>query len=386
MPLLRWDLKLCVARHADSSVVEEELELQRQIMAGICLRLADFHNLTQSTGSRQDAKENLMVNEHVLLFLMNKPILLLRVTVRSCHRLPQHPVYQMEDYRDALVAHPMGTDAMLCLARLHLKRGELDLCVSQCETTLRACERHKLAADADSSYVDPFTGSGNRGALGRKSEQGPREEAVLMLADVAFARKEVDGAMSHLSDLLGTQPRHYDALARLLQLLWRSGRLDGEGPQLLRAAEADSPRAFADPGLSYCKGLFHRLAHDPHAALRHLNKARRDGEWGPAALSLMITVYIEPFLEATFDLASAGSGGIGGGEDDDESGGGDMKKRGGNKGKRGLGAGRGTELNDAESAAIAAHLLGELAVRTSLCGSSARWLMHAVSLLYPPGP
>ena len=118
------------------------------------------------------------------------------------------------------------------------------------------------------------------------------------------------------------------------QLLWRAAALDDDGPALLLAAEAASPRAFADPGLAYCKGLYHRLAADPHQALHFLNKARRDGEWGPAALGLMVTVYIEPFVAACFGLEA--------GEEDDDAGKGGKDGKGAAPG--GGARGRGSEV------------------------------------------
>jgi len=238
----------------------------------------------------------------------------------------------------ALGAHPMDTGPMVLLARLHLKRGELDACEAQCEVLLRVCERHRLAAEADADDggqsgdapngmitgggFDPGFGvAGGAAAL----RSGPREEGKLMLADVKFAQKDVAGATAHLKDILRGAPNNYDALARQLQLLWRAGTLEEEGPVLLKRAEKTSARAFADPGLCYCKGLFHRHAHDPHQALHHLNKARRDGEWGPAALSLMVTIYVEPFLGEVFDALRAG----GSGDDDDDGPDRSKKKEGG---------------------------------------------------------
>jgi hypothetical protein len=74
---------------------------------------------------------------------------------------------------------------------------------------------------------------------------------------------------------------------------------------LLQSAEAASPRAFADAGLNYCKGLFHfRFQYDQHQGMHYLNKARRDGKWGAAALLLMITIYVEPILDAVYDTTN----------------------------------------------------------------------------------
>jgi hypothetical protein len=46
----------------------------------------------------------------------------------------------LELYREALVACPMGAHEMVLLARLHLKRGELDDANERCETVLRVTQ------------------------------------------------------------------------------------------------------------------------------------------------------------------------------------------------------------------------------------------------------
>ena len=48
---------------------------------------------------------------------------------------------------------------------------------------------------------------------------------------------------------------HYDALARLVDLLRRAGKLE-DVPKFLEMAESASGRATLDPGFNYCKGLF----------------------------------------------------------------------------------------------------------------------------------
>ena len=48
---------------------------------------------------------------------------------------------------------------------------------------------------------------------------------------------------------------HYDALAKLVDLMRRAGKLD-EVPRFLELAEKASSRASIVAGFNYCKGLY----------------------------------------------------------------------------------------------------------------------------------
>jgi tetratricopeptide repeat protein 21B len=48
---------------------------------------------------------------------------------------------------------------------------------------------------------------------------------------------------------------NYEALARLVDLMRRAGKLD-EVPRFIEQAESASPRAHMEAGFSYCKGLY----------------------------------------------------------------------------------------------------------------------------------
>ena len=53
----------------------------------------------------------------------------------------------------------------------------------------------------------------------------------------------------------GCCPDNYEALARLVDLMRRAGKLD-EVPKFLEMAETASPRSRMEAGFSYCKGLY----------------------------------------------------------------------------------------------------------------------------------
>ena len=90
---------------------------------------------------------------------------------------------------------------MLALARLQLARGNFDACQAECTALLR---------------VDP----GN-------------DEASIMLADLMFRQKQYDAATFHFQQLLERKPNYWSALAMLLRLLRKAGRLS-DAPKFLK--------------------------------------------------------------------------------------------------------------------------------------------------------
>eukprot|EP00898_Chlorokybus_atmophyticus_P001805 jgi/Chlat1/2625/Chrsp178S02467 len=167
-------------------------------------------------------------------------------------------------YNEALTHCETHTKALLALAKLHLSRGDTEACQAQCAALLR---------------VEPTN-----------------EEASLMLADLMFRREQYDSAIYHLQQLLERKANHYAALAQLLQLLRRAGRL-GECGHYLKAAQRASSGSVvlgtgADAGLHYCLGLHARHCRKLRDALRELNLARKDPVWGREAAYAMVEIYV----------------------------------------------------------------------------------------------
>ena len=105
---------------------------------------------------------------------------------------------------------------------------------------------------------------------------------------------------------------HFEALHRVVELHWKSGSLDKSEPYLKQAETACSQCAH-EPGLNYCKGLFHwysincqclcafiqsllvyRYRHNVDKALHHFNLVRKDTDWGERALFNMVEVCLSP--------------------------------------------------------------------------------------------
>lgn len=164
-------------------------------------------------------------------------------------------------YKEGLAYDETYLPAMLELARLYLTVDDLDSCQQQCVQLL------KMDAEND--------------------------DATVMMADLMFRKNEYDSATFHFQQLLERKPGHYSALARLINLLRRAGKLD-ECSKYLEQAESALPRAALDSGLNYCKGLFNWYTVNPTAALKHFNLARKDSNWGEKAVYNMIEICLNP--------------------------------------------------------------------------------------------
>jgi tetratricopeptide repeat protein 21B len=186
-----------------------------------------------------------------------------------CVKLAQH--YEkcrndekaMQYYNEALRADDAHENSMLLLAKMHLRRGELEACQHQCVTLMRI------------------------------SRDGVDEEPSMMLADLMFRRNEYDTATFQFQQLLEKKPNNFQALSRLIMLLRRAGKLD-EAVDFIKNASAHSSRAVHLPGLNFCKGLHARYTNHVHEAIKHFNLARRDTEFGEQAITHMVEIYLNP--------------------------------------------------------------------------------------------
>jgi tetratricopeptide repeat protein 21B len=70
-------------------------------------------------------------------------------------------------------------------------------------------------------------------------------------------------------------------------------------PKYLDAAEKVCQRSKM-AGLAFCKGLYLRYTNLPHLALKELNVARYDNQYGPLATATMIDIYLNPANEMIF--------------------------------------------------------------------------------------
>ncbi|CAH1774388.1 unnamed protein product [Owenia fusiformis] len=164
-------------------------------------------------------------------------------------------------YKEALTYTENDAKVMLALCHLYLQTEDLDSCQHQCMKLLQTDKEN--------------------------------DAGQVMMADLMFRKNEYDSAMYHFQQLLERKPDNFEALARLVDLMRRAGKLE-EVPRFLELAENASSRASMDPGYNYCKGLFEWYIGNPNTALKHFNKARKDSDWGQKATYNMIEICLNP--------------------------------------------------------------------------------------------
>ena len=202
-------------------------------------------------------------------------------------------------YHEALKANPSSLPSLLSLSQLFFSLNDYDQAQQTLLSLLRVSPQHKTAS--------------------------------LLLAEIMYEKHEHDQAIYHFTSLLDKDGARFDALAKMIDILRRSGRLS-EAPRFIDQCEkavaggkagamATKEKKVAEgkaagekkdeavvhyvqhPGLHYCKGLYHHYSNSPRDALVHLNYARKDHTWGRPALQRMIDIYINPdhldlFVEA----------------------------------------------------------------------------------------
>uniref|UniRef100_F1KYI1 Tetratricopeptide repeat protein 21B n=1 Tax=Ascaris suum TaxID=6253 RepID=F1KYI1_ASCSU len=167
----------------------------------------------------------------------------------------------VEFYKEAIALNEGDIKTMTALASLYLSVGKLEACNTQCQLILNI-DRHN-------------------------------DDATLMMADLLYQSNEADKATIHFTKLLDRNPNQYHALARCIELSWRSGDVEQAEKYLKNAIDAN-PRATIDAGFNYCKGLHEWYTGEPNAALQAFNRARRDLEWGERAIYNMIEICLNP--------------------------------------------------------------------------------------------
>ncbi|XP_047386282.1 tetratricopeptide repeat protein 21A isoform X1 [Sciurus carolinensis] len=167
----------------------------------------------------------------------------------------------VRSYKDALSYSPMDNKVMLELARLYLLQGHLDLCEQHCTTLLQMEQTH--------------------------------ETACVMMADLMFRKQQYEEAINLYQQVLEKAPDNFLVLNKLIDLLWRSGKLE-EAPAFFESSKKMSSRVPLEPGFNYCTGIFCWHIGQPNEALRFLNKARKDSTWGQWATYYMVQICLNP--------------------------------------------------------------------------------------------
>jgi len=195
------------------------------------------------------------------------------IGARLCRQMAAHAATLRDNtaavrhYHEALALQPDGevsedtAQTLIALAKLYMQIGEFEQCEKTCQKL--------LAADAQN------------------------DAATVMMADLAFRKVDFESAWQHFSALLVRRPAYWTALARLVEVSRRRGKLPS-CKRFLEAAANACQHAGQEPGLSYCRGLYMWYAGNSNQALHLFNASRRDNEWGQQAVHNMIEICLDP--------------------------------------------------------------------------------------------
>uniref|UniRef100_A0AAY5F632 Tetratricopeptide repeat domain 21A n=1 Tax=Electrophorus electricus TaxID=8005 RepID=A0AAY5F632_ELEEL len=159
-------------------------------------------------------------------------------------------------YSEALTYCPEDTEASL-----YYEHHKLDFCEDHCLKILKHDKNHTAT--------------------------------TMLLADVRFRKNQKEAAIKLYTDIIHQHPDNFRALASLLHMLRRVGRLD-DVLLFFKTCESYSPTTVTEPGYNYCKGLYYWHTYYVREALLYLSKARRDSEWAEEALELMMHICLNP--------------------------------------------------------------------------------------------
>uniref|UniRef100_A0A182Q0B7 Tetratricopeptide repeat protein 21B n=1 Tax=Anopheles farauti TaxID=69004 RepID=A0A182Q0B7_9DIPT len=235
--------------------------------------------LNASLQTLKEARDNQLKVQHRLLLdqassgvpsEQNKMLARICVLMAEQSQAVRDNEQMIHHYKEALKYTPADTAVMASLARIYMQLNRMDECQATCVHIVQ---------------LDPNN-----------------EVALVMMADLSFRRMDFENAAYHFSQLLLYQPTYWTALARLIEVLRRSGTLV-EAASFLQRAEEEATRSDSEAGLSYCKGLCEWYRGNPNAALRLFNYCRRHEEWGQQAIYNMIEICLNP----DGDLPSEGS-------------------------------------------------------------------------------
>lgn len=224
--------------------------------------------LSSSLNTLKEARDNqfkilkrLAVDQSAALHEQNKILVKICVLMAEQSIAIRDNEQAIHHYREAIRITPTEVSLLAALARTYMHVNNMDQCQSTCATILQ---------------TDPNN-----------------ETASVMMADLSFRRMDFENAAFHFSQLLLSQPAYWTALARLIEVMRRSGNLH-DVQQFLHRAEDECLRADTEAGLNYCKGLNEWYGGNPNGALRFFNNCRRDPEWGQQAIYNMIEICLNP--------------------------------------------------------------------------------------------
>ncbi|XP_077075262.1 tetratricopeptide repeat protein 21B [Siphateles boraxobius] len=164
-------------------------------------------------------------------------------------------------YTDALHHSPDNEEIIFHLAQFHYDHQKLDYSEELCVKILQLNHNHTAAS--------------------------------MLLADTLFWKNQKEESVKIYACIMEQNPDNFHAMAKLLQILRRMGKLD-EGQSVFKACEKFSVLSVREPGFNYCKGFYFWHTYHVTSALTHLNRARGDADWGEPAVELMVQICLNP--------------------------------------------------------------------------------------------
>lgn len=120
------------------------------------------------------------------------------------------------------------------------------------------------------------------------------------MANLMLLKGNTEEALETFQNLLDEKPDNFKALAQLVQLYRKAGKVE-DSMKYIELAEKNAIRSN-EAGLAYAKGLYYRYSSEPQKALKALNRARFDSFYGEDALVLMIQIYLNPHDEIVYSF------------------------------------------------------------------------------------
>ena len=263
----------------DTASLERGVECAR-MLAQVCEGIKDREGWIDSLTRAHAMRKTLVTRARADREEYRKQIGLMSVLcveIAGLHQARHDVKSALGFYEEALKNDRSNVPALLALSRMRLNSGDIDACQQSCSEVLRY--------------------------------DGDNEEASLMLAELMFQKENYETAIYHFSQLLEKNPCNYRALAQLVHLLRRCGRLEEVGRFIKLAHSATKESAQYDCGLNYCKALVAKFENKPQDALRSFNMSRRDMTWGPDATYEMVKIYLSPESADLWDEEASTDGG-----------------------------------------------------------------------------
>uniref|UniRef100_A0A8D2LIR1 Tetratricopeptide repeat domain 21A n=1 Tax=Varanus komodoensis TaxID=61221 RepID=A0A8D2LIR1_VARKO len=223
-----------------------------------------LETLTKAYDIQQRILKRVHLEQPELIPPQKQVALMICVQFAEFYRTEKEFEKTLKYYTEALSYVPTDSKVILELARLYLMQGDTDQCEHYCILLLQ---------DDDSSEI-----------------------GTMMMANLMFRKERYEQAINLYRNVLEKMPDNFSVMESLIDLLRRSGKLDGVTP-FFELAKKKSTRIPLEPGYNYCIGLYCWHMMQPNRALKFFNKARKDSDWGQKALSYMIQICLNPDKE-----------------------------------------------------------------------------------------